>query len=403
VIVSTNPIKNPFKISTITIDDFDISDYFLNLTLEEGIFNTFIYGTLVLDRRNLVPPKTWNNPEFGFINRTFKINWTHNMKDENYEFNKEIELKIYGIHENTMDNIVLLLIQEGAYNFINKQFCDGWKDLNINEIVNDIIFTKTGIKNLSITKTSNKFTYVNPIIWSPSQALKYLLPMMKSESGDCAYVLFSSTKESGKMYCLPVNTLFNNKVSEELVLLAKQPEKTTDIELTLNMILGYNFNSDYSNILEQMNDDIYGSNIEEYDPKTKVLKPININNIIQKNVKMLGSESSILDNFDTTESQYAFYFSGMNGETIEKSETIYEYLIKNNILISVYGFSTRNVGDIVNLNLYSGKNMINDPRNEYSGNIMISNISHMFSISGYYQKLSCVRSGYNKYENRDIL
>lgn len=392
MIVSTSQ-TNPFKVSRIEIGGLDLSDHFVSLGLEEGMFHNFVFGTLCLKRAFLDFPGDWDGKEQGFLGRQFVMEWTTDVIRE--KSSKKITMVVYGVSENGAENVTLLLVQEPALDFYTKQFCDAWESEKLSVIAEGVLTERAGIKkdSLFVQKSSNSVSYANPVTWSTSKAMRYLLPMMKSSDGHCGYVLFSSTRTDGKVYCQPFNDFVGKSNSERFTMFTKFPSDPKSISTTLSVILEYGFSPDGSNLLEQMTDGAFGSVISEYDPKTKAVSQKSINNTVDDTLKKNGPNNVTIATMNMRGRVNSFYFSGSHGEEIERSEALYEFLKKNTLIFSTYGLSSRNVGDTVSVDLYSEKNMLNDPRAERSGKNVITGITHMITPLVYYHKVSCVKPG----------
>jgi hypothetical protein len=396
MIVSNN-IKNPFKISKILIDNFDVTNNFESLTIEESLFNHFIFGTLLLSRLILDVPKEWTKKELGFLYKELEIELTSDIDEEKREYKKSITFKIYGINKNEKDTISLLFIQEPAFNFYSKQFCDGWEDTNINSIISDI-FSRYVESEISISSTPNKTSFTNPLFWTPNKACKYLLPMMGGNK--LSYLLFSSSKEEGKTYCLSINDfLESNEETESLVYVIKDMIEKIEIEQSISEIISFNLNHINNNIFNQLINNILGTKVKEYDIESKTILTTNINNNIKNNLKQFGKNTGLVEDFPSTY-RNKFYFSNLNGIEIEKNEAIYEYIKTNYIEIIIYGNSKRNLGDLVNIDLSYTNQFLTDPRNEFNGKCIISKIIHTFDRNNYIQKLNCFKTGLDDWEER---
>lgn len=397
MVISNQNIKNPFKISKILIDDYDVSNHFEQLVIEEGLFDSYIFGTLYLSRLILNIPKEWNKKELGFLYKELKIDWSTDIDEGKKEYQKSLTFKIYGINKDNKDYISLLFIQEPSFNFFTKQFCDGWENTPIHTIISEI-FSKQVKSNIEITSAPNIISFTNPLYWTPTKTCNYLLPMMGGNN--YCYVLFSSSKEQGKTYCKPINEFLNSDVTETLIYIPKGPEDESNTILqTISEIISFNFEHINNNIFNQILNNIFGSIVNEYDIKTKNIITTNINNNIKNNIKQLGKNLSITDEI-SEQNRYKFYFSEINGKEVETNEALYEYLKSNYINVVAYGSSKRNIGDKINLDLSYVNQFLTDPRNEYNGECIISKIIHTFNKNIYMQKIHCFKSGLNDWNER---
>jgi hypothetical protein len=398
MILSQRP-ENPFLISKLEVDGIDVSKHFASITLEESVLGAFPYGTLVLSREFLDYSDSWEEVELGFIGKILKFEWTTDV--ESGKSGKSVEFLVYGRSSEGRKSVSLLLVSPEAPYFYTKQFCDSWSEAALHSVVGDVLKNHAGVKSAAVSQATTKVTYANPLAWSPSNACRYLVPMMDGSDG-CAYLLFSKTTDSGtKTQCVPVGTLLAGEPSEKISLHSKIPGEQKEVLSNLSTAAGYRLNPSMSNLLEQLRDCVLGVSVTEYDWRAGTASAQDIN-MVEKNIRVIGRKSGLTEMFEGPY-RNSFYFAGLNGQTTEKSVAAYDYVRNNDVSVYVTGLSTRELGTVVYLDLYSEKGLLNDPRSELSGKSLVSKIRHVFTIDEYYQTLSCVKTGLGNWKKREAI
>lgn len=400
--ITQNYNFNSFNINKITIDDFNVDNQFNTLMFEEGLFTPFIYGTLVLNKLTFVYPDNWKNKELGWINRELSIEWETKLINNSKAAGDKKDLKfiIYSIAEETETFIVLLFIQKSAINFYNLNFCDGWDNVEISKIIKDII-NKNGSNNLEINvdETSTKISFTNPLTWTPIKTILYLLPMMKGvDSKDYGYFFYSSSDK--KINCKSINH-FLKKIKEDNDIEnlthednSEKSEEDYGSSDIIGRMLSFKLNNN-NNILEEINNNLYGNIVNEYNIKTKEITKTKIKDIL-KNITNFGDYSNLHDDYKDYE-RIKFYFNNINGKEIEINESIREFFSKNTMIVTAYGLNTRNIGSGVKLVLKSNDNYLEFENSEYANKCIITKIKHMFNKDEYIQELTLCKPGLNKY------
>lgn len=393
-IINSNDLKNPFIISQIEIDGLDVSKELQSIIFEENIFSVFMKGTLNISKISIIYPNYWKNKELGFLNRKIKFKYSTDIQSESDE--KELEFIIYSIKYESDSLISLLFTQESEYSYLTNNFCDGWNEIKIDTIIKEI-FTKY-INNQNIKfgelKNENKISFTNPN-WVPVKTINYLLPRMKSGSNS-AFLLFSNSKN--ELLCKPINEFLNKSSIEDLKLVFSNKEGKQ--QYTVSEIIEYKIHGGINrNVILEMINNMHGLIINEYDILSKELKkPININNI-KMDIKQLGTETNL---YDLISNKNKFSFSNLNKETYERSNIIYEYIKNNNLTTYLYGNNSRNIGDIVDIDITTTNSYFINNKDEYNGNCMIGSIIHMFTYKSYLQKIVLFKSGLNKYKQKEL-
>jgi len=398
MILSQKP-ENPFQISKIEVDGLDLSKHFASLVIEESILRSFPYGTLTLSREFLDYMSDWDEVEIGFVGKIVSISWTTDL--DNGKNKRNADFLVYGCNKDTKDTISLLLCSKEAPEFYTKQFCDYWEDTETSNIISDILKKHSGIKKSNVTPATSKVTYSNPLQWTPAAACKYIVPMMDGSDG-CAYFLFSSIGESGiETKCMPFNKMTKDDSDEKITLLSKIPDDKREVKTNLSTALYFDFNPASNNILQQLSDNEFGLSVIEYDVKTATQKNSNIN-MLEKNVSKIGSKSGLTELYDSS-FRSSFRFSGLNAQTSEKSKSVHYFVSNSNIRLTLPGVSSRKIGVTIDVDLYSEKNLITDPRSERSGKSVVTIIKHHFTPLSYFQIVSCVKTGLNKWRKRESI
>jgi len=347
--------------------------------------------------------ESWNKKELGFINRILSFEWGTNL--ENKEESKKIDFLIYTIIEKNSRYISLGLIQKDAIDCFTKEFCDGWENKLISQIINDILQKHANIK-ADIIESKTKLSFTNPLNWTPIRALLYLMPMFTSKKGDnCCFFYSTSNNE---WFIKSLNTFLEKENPDPETFIKQVPDQSKESKrkgervATISNIKEYYFPAENNNLLVQLQNNTFGFSLNEYNIKTKTLNSNNINNNVEDSIKLLGRNSALVENFDSSYKN-CFYISGINGEEIEKNTAIFEYVKNNKIFIIVCGFNQRELGDKVVLDLSSRFDLLDDPMQEYSGEAIITTIKHIFTKDSYIQRIELFKSGLENFEEKIAL
>jgi hypothetical protein len=194
--------------------------------------------------------------------------------------------------------------------------------------------------------------------------------------------------------------MLNSEEIEKLSFIPVEDVNTKEkIKTSLSEIVDYKLNKLGGNLFEQLTNDI-NLNIKEYNIENKNIKTTNINNI-KNTIKQLGKITESIPEGLTEIVGNKFYLNNNNGIDIEKNESIKEYIKNNFIELILYGNEIRGVGDIINLDFVYSSQFLTDPRNEFSGNCLITKIVHLINTGSYIQKVHCIKTGLNEYAERE--
>ncbi len=392
MIIQSSNLDNPFIITKLTIDDINIDQHLVSVTINEDIFSPFMKGSLVLSRLILDFDRDWDNKHLGFINREIIVSWTTDIIDETKDYNRSCNFRIYAVSEDTESTIKLLFIEAGYFNYLTRQFCDGWEKTETTKIINSILETQVfinGVKKpkMIISSSLNKLSYTNPN-WTPAKAINFLL--LQSSFG---YFLFSKT--NGEMVLRSLKDLSSGSEVEKLFMITA-PE---DNKWTQSKIIDYTIESSNDNILSQIINGIHGLNITEYDIIKKTISSSLINNI-NNEIKLIGNNSNYLSETFDLDLRREFGIKGSNVEIYQKNIAIRDFIKNNNTALLLNGVSKREIGTLINIDLYVKGRFLTDPRNERSGKNLITSIDHILTKNAYVQKIIAVKPGLNKYQER---
>ena len=397
-----NPnIQNPFRISKMSIDGLNIETDFQLLRFEEDLFHQFLYGSVLVSRVAFDNYPEWDNPELGALDRVLTLQYTTDLNNE--EENSEITLEfiVYAI-KRSEENLNLSLIQSTAVDFYTKEFQDGWEDVNVNVILSDIINKHSGstltVDSPSLTKTS----FTNPN-WTPVQAVQYLLPEYQNDNGLLGSVMYSNV--DGDLTLDSINRLLKTKPngSEEVLVRQGSHEAVKNpkhMSANLSELSSYEFSRGSQNIITQIQDGIISStNLEEYNIINKASKSTIINSVIENDLERIGSNSGLIDSYESIISS-RFALANGNQAVKIKNDIIIDYVSRNYISVGIPAISSRRVATWVKLDLSTDDKFLVDPMTEFSDYVLVTKISHVFSQSNYQQTLNLFQSGLNDYTER---